>query len=83
LVLFFLLCKKNKITIDIGNDWVYNNVSLQAYKHERRYDVIDLDFRRKSNGVPILSKAEIETLAEMVIKDYNPKLLEEPGILLF
>lgn len=43
--------------------------------------MIDLDFRRKSNGVPILSKAEIETLAEMVIKDYNPKLLEEPGSL--
>lgn len=43
--------------------------------------MINLDFRKKSNGVPILSKDEIEILAEMVINDYNPKLLNEPGIL--
>ncbi len=43
--------------------------------------MIQVDFRTKKNGVPILSKDEIEYIAEAVLQDYNPKLLDNPGVL--
>lgn len=39
------------------------------------------NFRKKSNGVPVLSKDEIETMGEMIIADYSPSLLADPGVL--
>lgn len=35
-------------------------------------------FRKSKKGVPILSKKEIEDIAENYIKDFCPKVLEEP-----
>ena len=43
--------------------------------------MVQFDFRKKSNGVPVLSKNEIEIMAEMIMADYNPNLLAEPGAL--
>lgn len=40
--------------------------------------MIQLDFRTKKNGVPILSKKDIEDMTEMIIQDYKPKILDEP-----
>lgn len=37
--------------------------------------------RSNSNGVPIISKRDIEYFAEVIIKDYNPSMLEVPTIL--
>lgn len=45
---------------------------------ERGSEMIQLDFRRKKNGVPILSKKDIEDMAEVIIQDYKPKILNEP-----
>ena len=45
---------------------------------ERGSGMIQLDFRRKKNGVPILSKKDIEDIAEVIIQDYKPKILDEP-----
>lgn len=43
--------------------------------------MLQLDFRKKKNGVPILKKEEIESLAEMLLWDYNPEILDQPGSL--
>jgi hypothetical protein len=43
--------------------------------------MIRVDFRTKKNGVPILSKDEIEYIAEAVLRDYKPELLDNPGVM--
>lgn len=43
--------------------------------------MISLDFRKKKNGVPILSKDKIEVLAEQVLSSYKPDLIFNPGVL--
>ena len=43
--------------------------------------MIQVDFRTKKNGVPILSKDEIEYIAEAVLRDYKPELLDNPGVM--
>lgn len=43
--------------------------------------MIELNFRMKENGVPILSKDEIESIANIVLNDYNSKILNELNIL--
>jgi len=43
--------------------------------------LISLDFRKKKNGVPVLSKDKIEILAEQVLCSYKPNLLDNPGVL--
>jgi|OM-RGC.v1.009501609 Zn-dependent peptidase ImmA (M78 family) len=40
--------------------------------------VLHLDFRKKKNGVPILSQQEIDNMAEALLMDYDPELLEQP-----
>jgi Zn-dependent peptidase ImmA (M78 family) len=40
--------------------------------------MVQLNFRTKKNGVPILSKNEIEEIAEIVMRDYDADILEEP-----
>ncbi len=40
--------------------------------------VVDFGFRRKGNGVPILSKEEIDNYAEVIIQDFKPDLLKTP-----
>ena len=40
--------------------------------------MIELSLKRKRNGVPILSKAEISGIAEAVIADYAPEILSKP-----
>ncbi len=40
--------------------------------------MLQLDFRKKKNGVPILSQLEIDNIAEGLLMDYDPKLLKEP-----
>lgn len=35
-------------------------------------------YRKKYNGVPILRKTEIDTIAERCIMDFNPDMLREP-----
>ncbi|MGI5823791.1 MAG: ImmA/IrrE family metallo-endopeptidase [Dethiobacteria bacterium] len=40
--------------------------------------VIQLNFRKKRNGIPILSKKEIDNMAAMLLMDYDPELLEQP-----
>ena len=56
-----------------------------AQKHTRNLErggrLISLDFRTKKNGVPILSKKEIEDIAEQVLYSYKPTLVTEPGVL--
>ncbi len=37
--------------------------------------MIEFDFRKNRNGVPILSKKQIEEFAEAILTDYNPQLL--------
>ncbi len=41
--------------------------------------MILVDCRTKKNGVPVLSRDEIECIAEAVLQDYKPKLLDNPG----
>lgn len=36
------------------------------------------EFRKKNNGVPILSKSELEDMAENFIRDFNPDALKTP-----
>jgi Zn-dependent peptidase ImmA (M78 family) len=43
--------------------------------------VLHLDFRKKKNGVPILSQQEIDNIAEVILMDYDPELLEQPNSL--
>ena len=40
--------------------------------------MINLKFRTKSNGVPILSKDDMDFMAEYILRDYNEKVLSEP-----
>lgn len=40
--------------------------------------VMNLGFRKKSNGVPILSKDEIDDYAEIILHDFKPELLRTP-----
>lgn len=41
--------------------------------------MIKLDFRTKPNGLPIVSKVDIEYLAKMLIEDYNSNILHTPS----
>lgn len=43
--------------------------------------MVQIDFKTKKNGMPVLSKDEMEVIAEIIIKDYNDKILDEPGVL--
>ena len=43
--------------------------------------MILVDCRTKKNGVPVLSRDEIECIAEAVLQGYKPKLLDNPGVL--
>ena len=43
--------------------------------------MISFKFSRKANGVPVLSKSNIEDIAKVILNDYNPKLLNEPTAL--
>jgi Zn-dependent peptidase ImmA (M78 family) len=40
---------------------------------------VNFNIRRKKNGVPILSKIEIEQCAEALIQGFKPSLLKEPA----
>lgn len=41
--------------------------------------MINLKFRTKSNGVPILSKDDMDFMAENLLRDYNEQTLSEPS----
>lgn len=41
----------------------------------------NLKFRIKSNNVPILSKDEIDHIAEEFLKDFNPRIFEDPKLI--
>ncbi len=43
--------------------------------------MVTINFRRKWSGVPVLTKYEIDTVAEILLQDYNPQVLYEPGAL--
>lgn len=43
--------------------------------------MIELNFRIDKNRVPILSKSELEDIAEIILYDYDSRILEEPKIL--
>lgn len=43
--------------------------------------MINFSFNSKANGVPILSKDDIEYIAGMILEDYKPSLLSEPAAL--
>ncbi|QSX09567.1 ImmA/IrrE family metallo-endopeptidase [Alkalibacter rhizosphaerae] len=43
--------------------------------------MISLDFKTKRNGVPVLSRKEIESMAEAVMYSYKPSLVTDPGVL--
>lgn len=43
--------------------------------------MVNLDFKTKNNGMPVLSKADIEQLAEIVISDYKPDMIDKPKAL--
>lgn len=43
--------------------------------------MINIKFRSKSNGVPILSKNDMDSFAEYILCDYNKKVLSEPSAL--
>ena len=55
---------------------------MLALKHTRIYErdgrLIQLDFKTKNNGTPVLKRAEIDDLAERVLQDYNSKILQKP-----
>ena len=34
--------------------------------------MVDLHFPRKRSGVPVLSKKDMDALAERIMEDYNP-----------
>lgn len=40
---------------------------------------IKLRYRKRSNGVPILSMQEIDGFAEMILTDFNASSLKEPA----
>ena len=39
---------------------------------------IKFDYRKRSNGLPILSMKEIDGIAELILSDYNVSVLKEP-----
>lgn len=41
--------------------------------------MIDIKLRTKSNGVPILSKVDMDSIAEYLLRDYNKEILTEPA----
>lgn len=41
--------------------------------------MINLRFRTKSNGVPILSKDDMDFIAEYILRNYNEKAISEPS----
>ncbi|QAT61996.1 ImmA/IrrE family metallo-endopeptidase [Acidilutibacter cellobiosedens] len=43
--------------------------------------MIKLNFKKRENGVPILSRMEIENIAERILKDYDNKILSKPNSL--
>ena len=43
--------------------------------------MIDLKFRTKKNGVPILSKNDMDSMAEYILRDYKEKVINEPSVL--
>ena len=45
---------------------------------ERGGNLINLDFKTRDNGTPILKRIEIDDLAEKILQDYNPQSLEKP-----
>ncbi len=53
--------------------------SLKYWMKERRVNIIDFDFRKKANGLPVLSKKEIDDYAEVLLHDFKPELLRNPG----
>ena len=40
--------------------------------------MIELNVRRKASGIPVLSREEIDMIAEDVLRDYDPKYLKDP-----
>ena len=40
--------------------------------------MININYRQKYNGLPVLSWNEIDVIAEAMLKDYNPELLSDP-----
>lgn len=40
--------------------------------------MVDLHFPRKRSGVPVLSKKDMDALAERIMEDYNPDALKHP-----
>ncbi len=47
----------------------------------RTSNIKTIDFRKNYNGVPILSKKELDSYAEIFIKDYKPELLSFPQVI--
>lgn len=43
--------------------------------------MIEINFKSKSNGLPIVSKNEIEQFAEIILNDYNSELINAPTVL--
>lgn len=41
--------------------------------------MIDIKYRTKSNGVPVLSKVDMDSIAEYILRDYDRKVLSEPS----
>lgn len=58
---------------------VSGNESLKFWTKVRNDNIIDFNFRKKSNGLPILSKTEIDDYAELLVNDFKPALLKQPG----
>jgi hypothetical protein len=50
-------------------------------REERRKTVIEFRWSKvdKKDNTPILKDTEIDELAEMLLADYKPQLLKEPG----
>jgi len=53
-------------------------VHRQAFKERKCTRMIDIRYRSKSNGVPVLSKVDMDSIAEFILRDYNEKVLSEP-----
>ncbi len=45
----------------------------------RNSNIIKFHFKEKSNGLPILSKKEIDAYAEALVSDFKPELLKQPS----
>jgi len=53
--------------------------SSKFWMKARKDSIIDIDFRKKANGLPILSKVDIDVYAEALVSDFKPELLKIPG----